>query len=45
MIRTGIAILVATLALGWPGSGRDANLNMQMMPVTIAGHALKVSRS
>ena len=44
MIRTGIALLVATLALGWPGPGRDSSLSMQMMPVTVAGHALRVSR-
>lgn len=44
MIRTGIALLVATLALVWPGPGRDVKFSAQMMPVAVAGHALKVSR-
>lgn len=44
MVRTGIAFLVAALALSWPGAARDVSLRTQMIPVAIAGHALQVSR-
>jgi formylglycine-generating enzyme required for sulfatase activity len=44
MIRTGIAFLVAALALSWPGTARDAGPRTQMVPVAIAGYALQVSR-
>ena len=44
MIRTGIALLVAALALSWPGTARDAGPRTQMVPIAVAGHALEVSR-
>lgn len=44
MVRTGIWLLVAALALSWPGTARDAGPRTQMIHVAIAGHALQVSR-
>jgi formylglycine-generating enzyme required for sulfatase activity len=44
MIRTGVAFLVAALALSWPGTARDAGPRTQMVPIAIAGNALQVSR-
>jgi formylglycine-generating enzyme required for sulfatase activity len=43
VFRTGIAFLVAALALSWPGNVRDVSLRAQMIPVAIAGYALQVS--
>ncbi len=43
MVRTGIAFLVAALALSWPGTARDAGQRPQMIPIAIGGHALQVS--
>lgn len=44
MIRTGIAFLVAALALSLPRAARDAGPGTQMAPVPVAGHTLQVSR-
>lgn len=45
MVRTGIALLVAALALGWSCDTHDAGFTAQMAPVTLAdGTVLHVSR-
>ncbi|MGB9141372.1 MAG: SUMF1/EgtB/PvdO family nonheme iron enzyme [Aestuariivirga sp.] len=45
MLRTGIAVLVAALALGCSGNARDASFRAQMTPVALAdGTVLQVSR-
>ena len=47
MIRTGIALLIAALALSWPDTVPDVGLSAQMIPITLAdngGRALRVSR-
>jgi formylglycine-generating enzyme required for sulfatase activity len=44
MVRTGIVLLVAALALSWPCNVDDVSPRVQMIPIAIAGHALQVSR-
>lgn len=40
MVRTGIALLVAALALGWSCDTRDTSFTAQMAPVTLADSTL-----
>lgn len=47
MIKSGAAILVMSLALGWTGSRHDDSFGAQMVPITLTdrgGHTLLVSR-
>lgn len=47
MIRSGAAVLVLALALGWTGRGHDLSLATQMVPITLNdsdGRTLLVSR-
>ncbi len=42
MIRTGVAVLVAALVLGWVGNGHDGSFRDQMVPVKLAKNADRI---
>lgn len=42
MVRTGIALIVVTLALGWSGCGRDGGFTQNMRPVALADNGEQV---